>query len=179
MEDAAKTIFNVWSGQPELKFAETAWKHLEQIGLANYDTPLEETRVKIRLMALSCVYLDFCAAAKDEENLPEFSDWSDALGIELFRVAQLVGTKDTDCNEAQDDCEFRDRALTVLADRCRLEIHRALVRGYGDANKLYSALWHSCEDEPEVGGQQWEMAGANSIAYGFVTEGFIRERTYF
>lgn len=55
-----------------------------------------------------------------------------------------------------------------------------------EAPKLAAWIWHSCEgdadeddDEPAVGGQEWEMTGTNSVGYGFVMDGFIRERTYF
>jgi hypothetical protein len=178
VKDAAAQIFNVWVGQPELRFAEEAWAHIVKAGLAEAETELEAVQVKIRFMALACVYLDFCALAKDEDCSPAFSDWAHDLEIELFRVGQLVGTSDEDCNEAQDEYQFLDLALTVLTDRCRAELHRVLVAGYGNENKLYTALWHSSHDAAEASKQEseeWAVTGDNSAGYGFVTGGFRRK----
>jgi hypothetical protein len=181
LEDAASEIFSVWVGGSELRFAEEAWGHLAKAGLAEAETELEQTQVKIRFIALACVYLDFCAIAKDEDCEPAFDDWAHDLEIDLFRVGQLVGKSDEDCNNAADEYDFQRYAMTVLTDRCRSDLQRALVAGFGNEQTLYSALWHSSHDPEEAADledEEWKVTTPNGLGFEFVLNGFRRERSY-
>jgi|GEM_PF-3383892 len=170
---AAKLIFDV-RAQP---FVNMAWTHIEGAGEPDYATILEETEAKVRLLALGCVYLDFCSIALGEHESPDFETWAEALDMETYCLGQLVGTDHEACNEAESEGEFRRRALTVLTDQCRPELFAAMVKGCGDVNALYSALWRNCHDTT-ADGEEWRVTSATGAAYEFVAGGLLRCHDY-
>lgn len=170
---AAKLIFDV-RAQP---FVNAAWTHIEGAGRPDYATILEETEAKVRLLALGCIYLDFCSIALGERESPDFEMWAEALDVETYCLGQLVGTAHEECNEAESEGDFHHRALTILTDQCRAELFTALVKGFGGVSALYSVLWQNCHDTT-ADGEEWQVTSATSSAYEFVAEGVRRPRDY-
>lgn len=96
-------MFDVWVGQPELRWARLAWERLLERGLGNYGNPTEKCMVKIRFLALAGFYHDFCYVAWRVEAYPDYQVWAELLEIHSFSLGQLAGTsaewseEDTGC----------------------------------------------------------------------------------
>lgn len=134
VEPVARKAFKVWSGQPELRWAEQTWQKLIAAGIANYSAELGYTRAVLRFIALACIYNDFCQAAYDEESVTYVGEWWRMFNLSPFRVGQLVGPKfdeDNDTSDIDDDEELVDLAMDVLLGTARSEVAQALLAAYG------------------------------------------------
>lgn len=79
--DAADLAFNIWVGQPELRWAKQAWELIIKAGLATYTNELERCKAVTRFLALGGLYHDFCKVAWDEKDEPNYVE-----RIELLRA---------------------------------------------------------------------------------------------
>jgi hypothetical protein len=180
IQEEADAVFDLWEDQRELSFAEPAWGYIVAAKLADYITPLEETRVKVRLLCLGCMYFDFCSVTKIRSALPDFDKWSEAVKLDLSMVAQLIGASNVTGKDSADESQFRRRALVTLTDGERDGVYRALLKGYRDALKIYSSLWHSTHS-PDAGrweDLEWETTSLNAAGFEFVMGGCARTRNY-
>ena len=83
---AAKEAFNIWDGQPEIRWAKKAWRHITNAGLANYTNDLEYCMAQIGFLGLADVYHDWCAIAWDEGHSYEAILYaSEEFGFDPFR----------------------------------------------------------------------------------------------
>lgn len=138
----AAELFRVWVVGDERAWAEKAWDCLRRAGLTKFATVIEETRVRLRLVALAGLYADFCRIGCDEEFEKESGRWAYEMELSPFRVAQMVGADfESDANASDDD--LFDWAVARLVEQEREQIGKALVAGFGDEGKLLDALFAS------------------------------------
>lgn len=144
--DVVDAAFNIWSGHPELRWAEEAWGILAGAGLTAYTSPLARVRVVCRFFALVGFYHDFCHLAFEETVDPTYSWWTDSLEVHPFFIGQLLGGKeDWSGSDLEPDL---DAALRSLANAERDAVVKALLAHYGSESALFIALWRSRQSEP-------------------------------
>jgi hypothetical protein len=144
--DAAAGIFNIWSGQPELKWAEDAWRALEGCGLTSYGSEVERHKVLMHLLTLGTIYYQFCSLAWDEEHEIHYVEWAEDLGIDSLRVGQIIGPKLED-DEEEDPQIVLELAISELVVGDKNKVRRALESGMGGEQGVFVALWASKGDE--------------------------------
>jgi hypothetical protein len=160
---AAREMFNVWVDQPELRWARNAWELLSLVGLTRYSNPAELTIVKLRLMALSAFYRDFCYVAWQEQTYPMYVLWSEELSLAPIRVGQLLGDSG-EWNEVEDESLLSD-GLTHLVTKERRHVGTALIQAYG-VSSLLCALYNSNRQPiPPKRNQETEEEIDESICY--------------
>lgn len=64
----AEKFFQVWVAGKELRWAEKIWSVLISQGFASYVNQEQKNLVYLRLLALVCIYNDFCYLYADEKN---------------------------------------------------------------------------------------------------------------
>lgn len=109
--------FCVWAHHPEMRWFRKACEGLGDSGLLDYDDEIQKRRVEARLVALGLMYNDFCYEAWGETY-----DWG-----ALLDAMELPGFSDTE-------------ALKTAAEKLRPEVHRSLVRKFGDEETLLASL---------------------------------------
>jgi hypothetical protein len=179
VEDAAKSAFNVWWGQPELAWARKAWDILAAKGMTEYEDELERHVVAFRLLILGGIYRDFCAVAKEETTDRWYFSWDDSLDLNPLVMGQLYG-RETEEPLLGDDPETDGfTILCLLVERERNGVVGALRSGFGDEIKLYESLARSCDadnttEEDEADGNTnsvWDVTPGNSAGYEWVAGG--------
>jgi hypothetical protein len=143
LEECAQSAFDIWVDQPELSWAQQAWEHLGRQGLASYTDELEKCRVKIRFLALTGLYHDWCAVAWQEAENPTYSDWAELLGISPFRLGQLVGSTQMELDGEAEDDELFPMGLQKMIHAHRHEVLSSLLQAYGNIHDLFVSLWNS------------------------------------
>lgn len=169
---AAKLMFDVHA-QP---FVKSAWAAIEGARRPDYQTLLEETRAKIRLMALARICLEFSNLALEQYEQPDFELWAEVLEVPVHCLGQLVGTTDAECNQANSDLVFSHRALKVLTDQCRAEIFAAMLAACGGVEQLHAALLLTYPEEDETRGHTRPSTG-NELTLAYVANGLVRSRS--
>ena len=174
VETAAAKMFNVWSGGGELVWVKECWEHLSQAALTGNTTVMETTATHLRLVALARIYEEFCGCAWDENPETDAHTLAEDLEIDPVALGILAAASDKDdFDEASDDYELREAALLAVTDSMRSEIFACLAKAYGGEVQLCSRMAqtnHSPDEDDD--GDEFEITGPNSTAYGFVTEGF-------
>ena len=178
IEPAAKQVFRVWIGQPELKWAKQAWELMGKAGFTSYTNELERHTVAIRFLALAAFYNDFCEVMWEEPTLGEamLMDVFELLVLEPFQIGQLVG------RDAKIESVFE--ALWSLVNKARDTVFRALLVGFEDTQEnpatLFISLYrsnHTREDEGEEEGDETDWEIVNEVtdeklaAFTWLTEG--------
>ena len=144
VEDAASKMFNVWGAMYELDWAKEAWGHLCAAGLTSRQTFLDETAAKLRLVTLARIYQEFCGLAWDEDPETPIDYLAEDLHIDPLAIGVLAGSIGRDeLEEAGEEYELHQAALTVVTDNQRQEIFECLKAAYGNEFKLYSRIWHT------------------------------------
>jgi hypothetical protein len=92
IEDQARSIFYVWNGVAELDMAHQAWDCVVAAGLADCGTPLEETSVKLRFLAVAAIYIRRRFGTWKDLYNPFFEEAMVDLEINPFQLGQIVGT---------------------------------------------------------------------------------------
>lgn len=147
-EDPSVSMFDVWIGQPELAWARKAWAFLERRGLTLFSNELERTRVLIRAMTLGTIYREFCDLAYDDAWDTEYLIWAEEMGLNSFRVAQLIGNDpEFGPDDDADESSLLESALYSLIDDERSDICKALCEGFDGESMLFVSLWNSMFDE--------------------------------
>ena len=180
VKDGAGEVFNVWVLGSELQWAERAWAMLEKAGLTTYRDAVEETLVRVRLLALASLYWDFCRLRADEDigwdELHEHA--TENLGIEPFRLAQVVGSAfEADDYEAE-GFELVESALRHLIAEERPAIGSAVINGYGDQWTFLKALFASIKlpaDPPEDGDEDPQANDEIEFTPAAIVMGWIME----
>jgi hypothetical protein len=76
-------------------------------------------------------------------------------------------------DDAEDEYELREAALTAAADAQRQEIFECLSKAYGGAVRLYSRMSQTNQSAEEENDQdEFEVTGSNGVALDFVMNGF-------
>jgi hypothetical protein len=180
VEDAAGCIFNVWQDGGELAWARECWQHFRDAGLTSNDTLLEETKSRLRLLALVRVYQDFCELAWDLYSEPPIDDQADALEIDPVALGILAAKVDVSIEyDTNSDYDLREQALIVVTDELRHEIFRCLRKAYGDVTILYARIYktiYSPEEAEELMEgdivEEWDVTPQTVRAFQFVAAGF-------
>ncbi len=178
VSDAAAVMFNIWVGGSELEWAQESWSHFQSAGLVSDDNILTVTKSKCLLIALACVYGEFCALAWDEtgERLVEvFADDLDLNDLALGVLAAKANEGET--WEDVYDYEFREYALNTLIDSLRNELFECLRTAYGGEPFLYARMFktiNSSEEVPEDEEllEEWDLTPQNARAFQYVMAGF-------
>jgi hypothetical protein len=174
VEAAASKMFAVWTSGGELEWAKECWGHLSQAGLTGDSTVVETTASHLRLVALARIYQEFCGCAWDENPETDAHTLAEDLEIDPVALGILAaGTGKGEFDDAGDDYELCEAALLAVTDAMRDELFACLAKAYGDEIKLYSRMAqtnHTPYEDDD--GDEFEVTGPNSTAYGFVTEGF-------
>lgn len=173
VEQAASKMFNVWTNGSELQWAREAWGHLHAAGLTGRDTALESTASLLRLVTLARIYQEFCGFAWEENPETPLDALAEHLEVDPIALGILAAATNPDqLEDALDDCELREAALAAVTDSQRPEIFQCLKAACGGENQLYSRLWHTCPEQQDTEGEEFEVTGSNSLAYEYVINGF-------
>ena len=180
VKDGASEIFNVWVLGSEIQWAGRAWAMLEKAGLTTYRDAVEETLVRVRLLALASLYWDFCRLGADEDiGWDELHEHAiENLGIEPFRLAQVVGpTLDADDYGAE-EFGLVESALRHLIVEERPAIGSVVSKGYGDDWTFLKALFASIKlpaDPPEDGDEEPPADDEPEFTPAAIVMGWIME----
>jgi len=145
---AAVEAFSVWTDSSELVWAQEAWSHVAAAGLSEYSSDLGRGRVAVRFLSLTSLYRDWCYIAHEECLEDDPADWVSWFEVDTLEIGQLLG----DAHElgAIQEYDRREEALTVLSNRARPEVARALLTGYGSIAQLFVALWRTTQPRPDT-----------------------------
>ncbi len=154
------------------RFYEQAWGHLANAGLTTVKSPLDLTRIKLRIAALGWIALDFVAASQQCEYANPFywCEWIESLGIEPLSalitsidepemreaLSQHLDSSEIEIKEDEnegifaDDQELREelpnKIVAVAAEYQRQLVVNALAKGFGGEPELFLALYIACRD---------------------------------
>lgn len=191
VKDAARSMFNIWVGQPELRWAEEVWGHFGAAGLTTASNAVDETEVYLRLVTLALVYQEFCGLAWDEQHDRSADEmvWDVEIDPVALGILAAEAGRRWYADEKNGD-ELRNIALTVVTDNLKDEIYQCLLGAYGSVYELYVRMCKTGEpdqdedDEDEAvqltsfpstmsqGEQMRLLAELDTRAYQFVDDGF-------
>ena len=175
LEEAAKKLFSVWIDGSELAWAKEAWGHLAAAGLTGRGTVIEEAATKLRLVTLAKIYHEFCGVAWEEDPETPIGYLAQELEINAVAIGALAATTGpTTLEEAIEEYELYEEAVTAVTDNLRKEIFECLQAAYGSDFRLYSRIWHtrSLLSEQDLEGEEFEVTDANATALEYVRKGF-------
>jgi hypothetical protein len=151
LEECARVAFDIWVGEPELKWAREAWKRLSQNGFTAYKNELELCVAKIRFLAMAGIYHDWCAVAWEESVAPAYSEWAHVLKIRDIHLKQLVAGSPMATSEDDDEDQALGELLPEIISAQRPNVLTGLIEAYGDINQLFVSLWNSNKvDSPQA-----------------------------
>ncbi len=173
--EVAGDIFNVFVGQPELRWAEMAWQRLQEAGLTRFRNELENHIVLCRLLMLGGIYREFCEMAWDESADTSYSEMAEGLELDEYIVGRLYERlPDRDKDDEVEACD----ALELVVESQRYAVVSALCKGFGGDNGLYESLRNSANSRDEEDGDDlpdgddiWEPTPCNMQAHEWITEG--------
>lgn len=183
IERLVPTLFNVWRGEGETRWARFAWTTLERHGLTRIDADTERSAVIVRLLALSALGKAFYARVFDEGYLDDcLGELGESVGHpqgierswlrEQMRIHDVIDEED-DSDLAEGAIEHllpvfvRDEASTVAS---------ALRRSLSDA-ELFACLYASAREGtyPLTAEAVSEIVDSGDeaavFAYGWIEEG--------
>ena len=143
IEPLAAVTFDIFDGQPEMRWAGLAWRHLDRAGLTAGTTCLDVARSHVRMLVLASLYRDWCMKAWDEVQDDEVGYWIGEFDFLPLGVGQLIGVDD---DLSTDPHEALVEALETLMARERKAVVDALLSGFGGVDGLFVALWRSNQD---------------------------------
>lgn len=175
VKETAEAVFNVFVGQPELKWAEKAWEAIGRSGLTGFDSELARHRVLVRLLALACLYREFCHVAFDEyfDRADLTLDWRGHCDPDPLWLGYLAGAAGIEVDEDDDDQSVSTAA--ALVEIVRTEVVDALVKGFGGKDMLFASLWCSSSPEtvdlPQQEALEEALSARHASAYSWVDQG--------
>ena len=151
---------------------EQAWGHLAKAGLTKVKSPLDLTRIKLRIAAVGWIALDFVAASQRCEYANPFYwwKWIESLGIEPLSalitsidepemrevLSQHLDSSEIEIKEDENEGIFADdqelqeelpnKIVAVAAEYQRQLVVNALAKGFGGEPELFLALYLACRD---------------------------------
>jgi hypothetical protein len=144
----AHEAFKVWSTDWQYHWAREAWSILADKGLTSYQGGLERAEVYLRMLALGCLYRDFCDLAADERHYREDWVWVEEVGLsaDVFHpltLGMMIGTDGerllSEADDLPEDGSYQS-IIEPLVDEQRRVVHQALVEGYGSPHVLWAML---------------------------------------
>lgn len=138
----ANDCLRVWTNGSEWQWAQEAWKHLEDAGLAQCDTPKQYVLSAARFMALCRFYLDWASFHDGPHEGTIY--WCGQDGpLQPFYLGQLLADEEVDDLDERgfssgEALEFN--ALKLLIERERGNIVPVLLNAFGGDMELHQAL---------------------------------------
>ena len=178
MELAAAKMFSVWVGGLELEWAKEAWGHLYAAGLVGGETILEATAGRLRLVTLARIYQEFCGLAWDEHPETPLDYLAENLEIDPLALGILAAAGQADkFDDAMNEYELREAALSAVTDGQRSEIFQCLKAAYGNDVQIYTRLWHTrcAVAEKDSQDEEFAVTSANGAALDYVIHGFHKD----
>ena len=192
VRELAEECFKVWGSDWQYHWAREAWSILDDAGLTSFDGIIERAEVYLRMLALGCLYRDFCDVAADERH--EREDWMWATEVSLeddvlhpFVLGMMIGRKGEQLLESA-DCipEHYQAVVESLVDKRRREVSGALLSAYKSEAVLWAMLRLTTltdladdenSDEDPVGRVLRDAAWEDTESYSWVSEGCPVRRT--
>lgn len=176
IEEVARELFHVWSGDGDLNWAKAAWQALGQAGMTTYTTEAERTSCMVRLIALSALSREFYVYAFDEGSSGE---WREAVTGELvgdyplldaFTLGQLAERLQMVVDNPslyESEPPATTFVILELLEREYQDVIDALMEQWG-SNAFFTSLWVSAgfghyQDEEEDGGSEDEEDAAAPV----------------
>jgi hypothetical protein len=151
IEDVARELFHVWSGDGDLNWAKAAWQALARAGMTAYTTEAERTACMARLLGLSAMSREFYVYAFDEGSSGE---WREAITTELvgdyplldaFTLGQLAERLGMDVDNPslyESEPPATTFVILELMEREYQDVVDALMEQWGQ-NAFFTSLWVS------------------------------------
>lgn len=175
IEDAAKSMFNIWTSGGDLAWAKEAWGHLVEAGLAQEFSFIDETRVCLRFVVLARIYEEFSAAKWNESRGRSFTELAEGLWIDDLALGILASEADAEYESTPTAPELREACLESAANACRPQLFECLTQACGGVERLYlrlSATRDGIVRDDLTDPRDNEPSGPNLDAYDFVRQGF-------
>ena len=153
-----------------------AWEYLFKAGLTQVETPLDDLRVRLRVLALCWLSHDYCAAVLGDEwsSCPYWEEWATSLDVHpVWAILTVTGEKLLDAivaesglsssdNIWEEDGEgfsFDDRkinqdliprlVMTAVYSQ-RKKVIDALLEGFGGDGPLFVSMHVNCYSLEDV-----------------------------
>jgi len=135
---------------------------------------LKVTAAKLHLVTLARIYQEFCGLAWDENPDTPVEYLTEDLNIDPVALGILSASSDSEnVNDAVDDHELLEAALTAASDGQRQEIFEQLKAAYGSDVALYARIWHTRSNpDGQHANEEFEPTAGNCIALQYVMKGF-------
>jgi len=175
ISNAALKMFRVWVGGGELEWAKECWGHFEKSGLAVEESWLEYNASLLRLVTLARIYEEFSGLAWDENPETPVGYLAEDLEIDSVALGILAArVLPEDLDDAREDYELREMALTAATNAQRKEIHACLCAAYGGEIALYSRMsrTHPTSDTDESDAEEFRVTAGNCQALEYVQNKF-------
>lgn len=198
----ATELFHIWTGQPELLWAERAWHGILQQYVDEqgefYELPddddaeeIADAWMLVRLLTLGVIYHEFCYLAWEESSAFPLdtlrSIWEGAFGKGIDRelMVRMASELDSEASEGGHEEKNKDElfedAVARLVEISRGEVFRALCDKFGGIQGVFAYLCTSDSrdlvvlSEKEIKHKVFGAGGDETgmgPAYEFVSEGF-------
>lgn len=144
---AASSMFRVWAFGGEQDWVEECWGHFKKDGLTSADDMLEETKTRLRLLALAKIYEEFSGLMWDENPDTPINFLTDHLELDGTALGILAALdSEFDGSGIKDANGLREYALTTVSHSLRPEIFGCLADAYGGDNALFLRMAQTIKD---------------------------------
>jgi hypothetical protein len=187
IEESANELFNIWTDNPEIKWAKKGWEILGNHGLTNYNDESEKQKVLINFLSLACIYHEFCFKAFRERTSIECNIifWLEKLTetegfyISLFRLGQFLHSdssfNNSELYEYSDETDLLPSLLIEATTIQHKDVTKALLLGFGSIDELFLSLWNSnISDKSKITSIK-ELPLTAGEAYQYIEETFTLE----
>jgi hypothetical protein len=148
--------FRVWDTEWQYLWAQEGWSVLADQGLTSYDGFLDRAEVYLRVLALGCLYRDFCDIVADEHHDREDWMWIDEVGLQAdvfhpLALGMMIGTdgesRMIEAEKLPEDGYYQS-IIEPLVDQQRRPVYDALLAAYGSADVLWGMLALTLQRDP-------------------------------
>jgi hypothetical protein len=178
IENVLGRMFRVWSSGGEVQWAKECWRYFEKEGLTSAASAIEGTRSRLRLLTLAKIYEEFSGYMWDENPDTPLVDLSEDLEIDRVALGAIAGEDPTFFDEEPEESDaLLERALAIVVDQLRPEIHSCLVDAYGGEGGLYQRMARTTEstdaEDPDSSPSfEFTPTGNHVRAWAFISNSF-------
>lgn len=163
---------NLGSKEHWMYWFEESWAHLSKAGLTQVQSPLDDTLVRLRILALCWLTHDFCGAVEQNEwsSCPYWEDWIGWLDIDpiwalLTALDQKVVSDlvaDSGLRSPESIEEEEDEGFFCDDDEINSELVPCLVMAavFVQREKVIDALWQGFDGYPMLFGSMYAICYA-------------------
>lgn len=116
--------------------AQSIWSLLEEDGLTFYKDEISKTKSWILALGLLEFVNDCTSLIRDDSYEQSVSDWAYEVGINPFRIAQILGP-DFEIDDDYDEEELNELGLIELVSDTRATIVSCIIKKYNGNYKVY------------------------------------------